>query len=275
MKRGYGFRPKKSLGQHFLNDTGIIHEIITKAGFDQSDQVLEIGAGLGALTLPLSGAVYQIIAVEKDSHLTEMLRKRLSRAGKTNVILINDDVLKLDLVRLIHLSDNKMKVIGNLPYNISSPFLEMLVKNRNLVSRAVLMFQRELAKRLIASPGSKEYGAITVLIQYHAQLSPLIEVTKEAFSPRPKVDSMVLQLNFERPHPRRAENEDNFKTVVKGAFAHRRKTLVNSLRGTLLSFSRTDIESALGKCGIHPGTRAETLDIDDFLCLASALGTPS
>jgi 16S rRNA (adenine1518-N6/adenine1519-N6)-dimethyltransferase len=267
----YGFRPKKRLGQHFLKDKGIISEIIKKARFEQSDQVLEIGAGLGALTLPLAGSVHLISAIEKDPSLTDMLKKRLSSAGINNVILVNDDILKLDFNRLRKMTDKKIKVIGNLPYNISSPILEKLVENRNLVSRAILMFQAELARRLIARPGNKDYGAMTVLIQYHAHLSPLLEVPKESFYPRPKVDSMVLELDFERPHTRRIEDEANFKTVVKGAFAHRRKTLLNSLKQAVFSLSSEEILGALEKCGIDPHKRAETLDIDDFLCLSSAL----
>ncbi len=267
----YGFRPKKKLGQHFLKDKGIIREIIHRARFEQSDEALEIGAGLGALTLPLAGSVHLILAVEKDPRLTDMLRKRLSHEGIHNVILMNEDILRLDFNRLQHMTAKKIKVVGNLPYNISSPLLEKLVKSRNLVSRAILMFQFELARRLIASPGNKEYGAMTVLIQYHARLSPLLQVPKEAFYPRPKVDSMVLELDFERPHPRSAKDEAKFKMVVKAAFAHKRKTLLNSLKGALFSLSREAILAILEKCGIDPRRRAETLDIDDFLCLTSAL----
>jgi 16S rRNA (adenine1518-N6/adenine1519-N6)-dimethyltransferase len=270
-KRGYGFRPKKRLGQHFLKDTEIVREIISKARFNLSDQVLEIGAGLGALTLPLAGSVHQIVAVEKDPSLTDILRKRLSLEDINNVSLVNDDILKLDFKHIPHSPEKKIKVIGNLPYNISSPFLEKLVENRNMVSRAILMFQFELARRLVANPGNREFGAMTVLIQYHAHLSPLLDVPKESFHPRPKVNSMVLELDFERPHPRRAEDEAKFKMVVKAAFAHRRKTLLNSLKRTLSSHSSEEILAALEKCDIDPGRRAETLEIDDFLCLTSAL----
>ena len=271
IKRGHRIHPKKRLGQHFLKDTEVAREIISRARFGPSDQVLEIGAGLGALTVPLAGSVHQIIAIEKDPHLTEMLRKRLSLEGIKNVSLINADVLKLDFKRIPSLPQKKIKVIGNLPYNISSPLLEKLVENRNMVSRAVLMFQFELARRLVASPGNKEFGAMTVLIQYHAHPSPLLDVPKESFHPRPKVNSMVLGLDFERPHPRRAEDETKFRMVVRGAFAHRRKMLLNSLKRTLPSHSSEEILAALKKCDIEPRTRAESLDVDDFLCLTSAL----
>jgi len=271
IKNGYGFRPKKRLGQHFIRHQGIIQEIVDRAGFHKSDQVLEVGPGLGALTIPLAGSVRHVIAVEKDSRLSETLEKRLSHAGINNVTLINNDILKLDLNRVPELSSKKIKVIGNLPYNISSPFIEKLQRDRDLISRAVLMFQLEFARRLTASPGGKEYGALTVLIQYSAAISPLIEVPKEAFYPRPKVGSMVLGFDMERPHPRRVEDEANFKKVVRGAFAHRRKTLLNSLKGGLPSRSSDEIAAALEKCDIDSGRRAETLDIDEFICLASAL----
>jgi 16S rRNA (adenine1518-N6/adenine1519-N6)-dimethyltransferase len=266
-----GFQPKKRLGQHFLRDAGMVRKIINKASLDPSDHVLEIGSGLGALTIPLAGQVHHVVAVEKDPRLAEMLKNRLAHDDINNVRLINDDILKLELKGIPGPSANKMKVIGNLPYNISSPFLEKLVKNRNLVSRATLMFQLELARRLTASPGSKEFGAMTVRIQYHAHISPLFEVSKESFYPRPKVDSMVIELDFERPHPRRAKDEAKFQRVVKGAFAHRRKTLLNSLKRALPSRTSEEILEALHKCDIDPGKRAETLNIDHFLCLTTAL----
>ena len=186
IKRRYAFRPKKRLGQHFIKDTKTIHEIISRAGFNDSDQILEVGAGLGALTFPLAEVVDKIIAVEKDSRLTDMLRKRISREGIRNITLINDDILQSDLREILGSTEKKIKIIGNLPYNISSPFLEKLIAERSIVSRAVLMFQFEFARRLIASPGGREYGGITVLTQYHACISPLLEVSKEVFYPKPK-----------------------------------------------------------------------------------------
>lgn len=264
-------RPKKSLGQHFLKDAGIIHEIIERARFDHSDHVLEIGAGLGALTLPLAGSVHQIFAVEKDARLAKILKERLVLSGISNVVVMNEDALRLDFNRIPSPPAKKIKVIGNLPYNISSPFLEKLVEYRTLVSRAVLMFQFELAKRLIAHPGAKDYGALSVLIQYYARNSSLLEVGKESFHPRPKVSSMVLELDFERPHPRTAENEEKFRALVKGAFSHRRKTILNSFKGAFAVPGSDEIQGALEKCDIDPKRRAETLGIDDFLCLVAAL----
>jgi 16S rRNA (adenine1518-N6/adenine1519-N6)-dimethyltransferase len=164
-----------------------------------------------------------------------------------------------------------MKIIGNLPYNISSPLMEKLVMNRGLVSRAVLMFQAELARRLTASPGSKAYGALTVFTRYYAKVTTLLQVPRSAFYPMPKVDSTVLNIDFTRPHPRRAQDEQGFQKVVKGAFAQRRKTLLNALSGAYHSSRKADIQGALEECGIDGKIRAERLSIDDFLRLGAAM----
>ena len=274
-KRRNGFRPSKRLGQHFLKDQGIIDEIIDLAGFHSSDRILEIGAGLGALTLPLAASVHHISAVEKDGRLTAMLDERLTREDIRNVTLINEDILKLDFDELLPHPGEKIHVIGNLPYNISSPLLEKLIAYRHRIARAILMFQFELARRLIASPGNKAYGAMTVLIRYHTSVSPLLEVPKGAFYPKPKVGSMVLELDFERPYPRRADDEVRFKKVVRGAFAHRRKTILNSFKGALFSRGIDELLKAFEKCEIDSRERAETLSIDDFICLSGALGSLS
>jgi 16S rRNA (adenine1518-N6/adenine1519-N6)-dimethyltransferase len=274
MKDSSPFYPKKSLGQHFLKTQHVIHEIITRAGFERDSRVLEVGPGRGALTLPLAGRVKHVFAVEKDPRLAEMLKKTLERAGIENVILVCGDILRLDFHEVVGDQEGKFNVIGNLPYNISSPFLEKIIRNKELIRRAILTFQLELANRLVGSPGNKAYGAMTVLMQYHARLSPLLTIPKESFHPRPKVSSMVLEMDFTRPHPTRTEDEEHFRKVVKAAFAQRRKTVSNSLRHTLPSFGAEKILEALEQCSIDPGKRAETLTIDDFLCLSAALKAP-
>ena len=268
---GPGFRAKKRLGQHFLVEPKIIHKIIACARFTESDLVLEIGPGKGALTLPLARSVGRVVAIEKDALLVSLLQKRLNRAGINNVTLINHDILKWDFNEMRPPSSNRLLVIGNLPYNISSPVLDKLIKNRNLIGRAVLMFQLEVAKRLTASPGGKAYGAMTLLVQYHAHTRMLLEVSKDAFNPKPKVDSMVLELDFKKPYPKRGIDEDKFSKMVKAAFAHRRKTMLNSLRGVSPSWNSDVLLDAMKKCEIDLKRRAETLDMDEFLCLTDAL----
>lgn len=269
-RRSNAFKPKKSLGQHFLRDPLIIQRILAAAKFRSSSTVLEIGAGLGALTLPLATVVRQVIAVEKDETLVRKLRADLSREGIENVNLLQEDILKVDLARI---SEEPIEVIGNIPYNISSPLIEKLILSRERIPRAVLTLQHELAQRLTATPGNKQYGALTVLIQSHARLSTLLEIPKEAFHPKPKVSSTVVEFDFSRPFPRRPEHEGFFKKVVRAAFAHRRKTLFNSLRGTFPSWDPQHILNALHRCAIDPRRRAETLRIDDCFNLAEALAS--
>jgi 16S rRNA (adenine1518-N6/adenine1519-N6)-dimethyltransferase len=264
------FRPKKSLGQHFLRDPLIIEQILASARLGRSATVLEIGAGLGALTFPLAACVRQVIAVEKDGTLAERLRTSLAQKGIGNVTLIHADILRLDLAGL---SQEKIEVMGNIPYNISSPLIEKLIRNREFISKAILTLQHELAARLTASPGNKQYGALTVLIQVHARISPILEVPRQAFYPKPKVSSTVVQFEFSRPHPGRIDCEESFRRVVRGAFAHRRKTLLNSLRGTFPTWEVQSLVKAMERCGIDPQKRAETLSIDDFLSLSEVLAS--
>ena len=271
MTEAYKFKPKKRLGQHFLKDPKIIQKIIEGTGFSEFDHVLEIGSGLGALTIPLAKHVNKITAVEKDHQLVDMLQKKISEAGITNVRLIHADILTLDWGRLKGGPAEKMEIVGNLPYSISSPLMDRLFRYRDFIDRAVLMFQYEFAKRLLSPPNKKDYGAITVLLRYQASVSPVLEISREAFYPKPKVGSMVLSIDMDKPHPRRAENEAVFKNVVKAAFAHRRKTILNSLKRALTSRDVVEISGALESCSIDPMRRAETLEIDDFLCLAAAL----
>lgn len=270
-KAGVSFRPSKALGQHFLAHPGVSHRIISRSGLEGSDMVLEIGPGQGALTLLLARSVGHVFAVEKDPRLVRFIEEKLSKSGVKNVTLVNDDILKFDLREIDLPTSGKINVIGNLPYNISSPLLEKLVQNRNLLRRAVIMLQTELAERLTALPGCKAYAALTLWIRYHARTDVLLEVPKEAFWPRPKVNSKVLALDFEHPFARRAEDEAQFKRLLKGAFAHRRKTLANSLSIFFPSWDRGIILEALRKCRIDPRRRAETLDMDEFLNLASDL----
>ncbi|MFO7601653.1 MAG: 16S rRNA (adenine(1518)-N(6)/adenine(1519)-N(6))-dimethyltransferase RsmA [Candidatus Desulfacyla sp.] len=271
MNQRGSLQPDKRLGQHFLVDGDIPDKIISSARFRSSDGVLEIGPGQGALTLPLSRAVSSIVAVEKDIRMTDFLRKRLSASGISNITLVCQDILEFDFDAIPLPPSGKIQVMGNLPYNISSPVLKKLIHHRKRLSRAVLMFQREVAERLTAPPCTKGYGAMTLLIRYHARQTRLLEVPKSAFYPVPKVDSMVIELDFERPYPSHGVDEDDFRKAVKGAFAHRRKTLLNSLKRYLPAWEPHLLLKRLTDCGIEPSRRAETLTMDEFLTLASTL----
>ena len=264
-------RAKKRLGQHFLRDPAVIAQIIRRAGFNPDLTIVEIGPGLGALTLPLAERVRHVIGIEKDPRLVETLQGRLIQRGIGNVTLIREDVLKADFEEIARSLGESLNLIGNLPFNISSPFLGKLIRSKDIITRAVLTFQAEVGRRLVALPGNKQYGAMTVLVQYHARVSPLVEIPQAAFYPPPKVGSMVVELDFTRPHPTRAEDDGSFRNVVKGAFAHRRKTLINSLKGAFPEWPQEKMLKAMEKCGIEPKKRAEVLGIDDFIRLSKAL----
>ncbi len=264
-------QPKKALGQHFLQNAQAIDRIISQANLENSDRVLEIGPGKGALTLPLAKYVREVIAVEKDPRLVSFLKNRLSQKKIENVTIIHQDILQFDLGQVGAPFSDRFMVIGNLPYNISTPLLDKLTAHRDRLKKAVLMFQWEIGQRLTALPGNKSYGAMTVLVQYCAKTRGLFKVSRQFFFPKPQVDAMVLELDFENPHANQASDEHRFKQVVRGAFAHRRKTLLNSLGISHPSLDRERLLNSIQECCLDPGARAETLNIDDFVCLADAI----
>jgi len=266
-----GISPRKYLGQHFLQDRGITSKIIAQARLDQDDVVLEVGSGLGALTIPALSLISHLVAVEKDPGLAEILKERVPAEEAHKITTVVGDILKVSFAEVSKRFHRKIKVLGNLPYNISSPFLEKLVINREYVKTAILMFQYEFAQRLTARPSTKHYGALTVIMQYHARVSPLIKVSRDAFYPKPKVDSMVVEIDFEKPHPSQAEDELLLQKITKAAFSHRRKTILNSLDRGMVPIPRETLDEVLRKCSINPKRRAETLTVDDYLRLTSAV----
>jgi len=266
-----GLRPKKSLGQHFLEDPLAIEEIISHGGLKASDVVVEIGPGLGALTIPILPHIRHLVAIEKDPLLIKLLEERFSPQDREKITLLSGDVLKFDFRQISDAFGEKARIFGNLPYNISAPFLEHLLANRLYVRNAILMFQYEVAQRLTASPNSKEYGALSIALQYYAHIVPLIKIKKESFYPKPKVDSMVLEFDLETSHPLRAENEEHFLRIVRAAFRFRRKTLLNSLERAMAPLTRDIIARALEKSSIDPHRRAETLSIDEYIRLSLSL----
>ncbi len=266
-----GLKPRKSLGQHFLEDPAIIDTIMAQARLSNDEVVVEIGPGLGALTIPILPQIYHLVAIEKDPLLINILKENLPLKDKGKITCIAGDVLKLNFKEISDKFKQKIKVLGNLPYNISSPFLEKLIVNRQYIKSAILMFQFEVAQRLTAVPKKKEYGALSVISQYYGRISPLIKIKRDAFYPKPKVDSMVLEIDFEKPYPFQAENEESFHRIVKAAFSCRRKTILNSLERGMISVPREILAKALRECLIDPKRRAETLTIDEYVRLSSVL----
>ncbi len=257
--------PKKSLGQHFLKDKNIIRKIIKEADLRKDEIALEIGAGKGELTIPLSKEAGHVIAIEKDKELCNILEEKIKEEGIRNITVINEDILKWDFSNL----PKKTTVLGNIPYNISSPLIERLIENRSLIKKAIIMFQLEFAERLIASAGSKKYGAISVIVRYFADIKKLFYVSKNVFYPRPKVDSMVVMIRFKEDVEE--IDEEIFKKTVHSAFAYRRKNLLNSMfryfKSERPDLKKEQIEEAIRRCNIEPEIRAESLTVDDFLRL--------
>ncbi len=263
----------KELGQNFLSNPGTADMIVKKTGISRDTRVLEIGSGLGALTIPIARASDHVTTVEKDSRLIPLLQQELETQGLTHVKVINQDVLKLDLCEIAQ--DKKLVVIGNLPYNISSQILFRLVENRACIDTAFLMFQRELAKRIIALPGGKEYSRLSAVVQYAAQISLTATIGPSSFFPRPEVDSSILRFKFFEPGPLSLDEEKMLFNVIKAAFSKRRKSLKNSMVGKEFDFEKEFIVQALEQAGIDPARRAETLTVEEFISLARAVWSTS
>lgn len=261
------------MGQHFLTDPNVAALIVRQAQLGPDDVVLEIGAGLGALTLPLAAQVRHVWAVESDREIATLLENEILAAGASNVTIIERDILRCDIEALAGRSGASLKVIGNLPYHISSPVLIRLIRFRKVIDAAFLMFQEELAERLTAKPGSKTYGRLSVSVQYCAKVYPLVSVAASAFFPRPKVDSQVVGIEFHRPVPYQANDESFLLRMVKAAFGKRRKTLKNALLGGNLGFGDEGISAALALAGIDPQRRAETLSVEEFVTLSNSFSS--
>ncbi|KPJ76154.1 MAG: hypothetical protein AMJ54_12685 [Deltaproteobacteria bacterium SG8_13] len=267
----WDIRAKKKLGQVFLMDQNIAAKIVARAGVRPGSVVLEIGAGLGALTLPAARSAGKVYAVEKDAQLAELLSAELLASGISNVEIIRQDFLEMDLHAVARAQADPLLVIGNLPYNISSQILVKLIGCRQRISRAVLMFQKELAQRLTARPGGKDYGRLSVMLGYSAEVRPVTVVAAKAFFPKPKIDSEVLEIDFQAPQHHRVADERFLFDVIRAAFGRRRKTLKNSLAGSELGITKQMSLEALTKAEIDPLRRAETLTVAEFVALSDSL----
>ncbi|MBI5580664.1 MAG: ribosomal RNA small subunit methyltransferase A [Deltaproteobacteria bacterium] len=260
-------RPQRHLGQNFLSQPSVAERIVAQAGVSPEEVVLEIGAGLGALTIPLARAARGVIAIERDRNLVPLLRAELLAAGIRNVTIIETDALALDLPELAREAGRPLTVFGNLPYNISSQIVIKLIESRQQVSRAVLMFQKELAQRLSAGPGGRDYGRITAMLTYCASVRHLTAVNAHNFFPPPKVDSQVLEISFTAPRPYPPHDEAHLFRLIAAAFGKRRKTLKNALSASGLHLPPAAAAEALARAGIDPTRRAETLTAEEFVAL--------
>jgi len=267
----HNIRPKKQLGQNFLVDPTTAEMIVSRSGILPEDVVLEIGAGLGALTIPVARIAQKVYAVEKDRQIINILRPEILAHNLSNVVLMERDILKIDIQSLAKNVPQKLVVMGNLPYNISSQVLVRLTASREAVSRAVLMFQKELAQRITAQPGGKEYGRLTVVLRYCSDVTKIADIKASLFFPKPKIDSEVLEFRFKSSPSPPADDEAFLFRVIKAAFGNRRKTLKNALAASELKIDAATAAKLLKRSDIDPVRRAETLSVEEFVKLSNTL----
>ena len=262
-------RAKKSLGQHFLRDRGILGQILHAADLSAGDRVLEIGAGDATLTLPLSRACGRLIALETDHRRVPRLHELFPAGG--NVEIFDADILQFDLGTLAAMAP--LKCVSNLPYNIATAVLDRLLARRGMFSLLLLMFQNEVGRRLVAGPGDSAYGSLSLATQYRAEAALVCMVPCRAFSPPPKVDSAVVRL-VPRPAPLLPpDQEQTFEHLLRAGFAYRRKTFLNSATIAARPLDVGALAAALSSLGLTERVRAEEIPLAGFLRLA-ALMTP-
>ena len=262
--RRFGLSLSKRLGQNFLISEQAVNQIVASASLSSQDTVLEIGPGIGTLTQGLAETGARVVAVELDAKLVEVLATTL--AGYDNIRVVHGDILKTDISREIQAK--KYKVVANLPYYITTPIIMTLLERRLPIELLVTMVQKEVAQRMTASPGGKDYGALSVAVQYYTDPELLFDVPPNAFIPAPAVDSSVVRCTVREKPPVDIVDERQFFRIVKGAFSQRRKTLANALKTTGLSSGH--IAAMLEQAQINPMRRGETLSLAEFAAIANA-----
>ena len=272
IKERHDFKLSRSLGQNFITDRSVIERIIESSDIDENDLVIEIGPGIGVLTAEAAEAAARVVAVEIDRQLIPILSETL--AEYDNIRVINKDILKTDLNEIIEderaagTFTGNVRIIGNLPYYITTPIIMSILENGVDARSITIMMQKEVADRIKASPGGKTYGALSVAVQYYCTVTQVASVPKEVFVPRPKVDSAVLKLSVRDEKPVQLTDEKTFFACIKSGFGQRRKTLLNSLTGTC-GLSKEQIKAVLEEAEVDPVRRAETLSIEEFALIAN------
>jgi 16S rRNA (adenine1518-N6/adenine1519-N6)-dimethyltransferase len=270
----HGFSFKKSLGQNFLIDGNILRNIVSAAELSKAKGALEIGPGAGALTERLAMESGRVVAIEIDQRLLPMLQESL--AAYSNVTVVHGDVLKVDLQEVFreHFAGmESVSVVANLPYYITTPIVMKLLEDRLPVEHIVVMVQKEVADRFAASPGTKDYGSLSVAVQYYAEPQLVTKVPHSVFIPQPNVDSAVVKLTMRKEPPVEVSDEALFFEVVQAGFAQRRKTLLNNLQQRFFSSAggKDECRAFLESCGIQPERRGETLSLSEFAAIANRL----
>lgn len=268
----YNFIFRKKFGQNFLIDTHVLDKIIRAAEIDKDDCVLEIGPGIGTMTQYLACAAGKVVAVEIDKALIPILEDTLS--GYDNVKVINEDVLKVDIARLAEEENGgkPLKVVANLPYYITTPIIMGLFEKQVPLKSITVMVQKEVADRMQTGPGSKDYGALSLAVQYNARPYIVANVPPNCFMPRPKVGSAVIRLDRCAEPPVRVQDEKLMFRIIRASFNQRRKTLANGLKNSPeLDYTKEEIEEAIAQLGKGPAVRGETLSLEEFANLANIL----
>ena len=268
----YNFIFRKKFGQNFLIDTHVLDKIIRAAEIDKDDCVLEIGPGIGTMTQYLACAAGKVVAVEIDKALIPILEDTLS--GYDNVKVINEDVLKVDIARLAEEEKvlKPLKVVSNLPYYITTPIIMGLFEKQVPLKSITVMVQKEVADRMQTGPGSKDYGALSLAVQYYARPYIVANVPPNCFMPRPKVGSAVIRLDRCAEPPVRVQDEKLMFRIIRASFNQRRKTLANGLKNSPeLDYTKEEIEEAIAQLGKGPAVRGETLSLEEFANLANIL----
>lgn len=264
----FGIRMSKKLGQNFLIDENIVDGIIAAADIKPGETILEIGPGIGTLTQGLAEAGGNVVAVELDRRLIDILGKTLD--GYDNIRVVHGDILRIDISETV--AANNYKVVANLPYYITTPIIMSFLEKRLPVDRLVTMVQKEVAERMVAKPGGKDYGALSVSVQYYTRPEIVLSVPPRSFIPAPAVESAVIKCIVRDKPAVDVKSEKMFFRVVKAAFGQRRKTLSNSLKASGLLAD--EVGAALAATGIDGTRRGETLTLEEFAAIANSIPTP-
>jgi 16S rRNA (adenine1518-N6/adenine1519-N6)-dimethyltransferase len=264
----YGLAPSKRRGQNFLVDGNIVDKIVAAVGAGPDDLIVEVGPGFGAITFGLAETAWHVVGVEIDAGIARAFRDEYGE--QPGITLVAGDVLDFDLgTALARYGGSRLVVVGNLPYNVTSPVVRLLIDHRGIVSRGVLMVQDEVGARMTAAPGESDYSSLTAVLAYHARVAPLFGVRRTCFHPKPKVDSRVVEVVFTGV-PERRSDPDTYSEIVRAAFGQRRKMLRGSLAG-LLAAAGTSPQAVETVTGIDLARRGESLSVEELDTLAAAL----
>ena len=268
----HNFSIQKKYGQNFLIDEHVLNKIIAAAELTEDDYVIEIGPGIGTMTERMAPECRHVTAIEIDKELIPILSETLS--GFDNVDIINEDVLKVDLNKLIaERNDNKpVKVVANLPYYITTPIIMSLLENKIPIDTITVMVQKEVADRMMVGPGTKDYGALSLAVQYYAKPYIVANVPMNCFIPRPNVASAVIRLTCHKEPPVTVKDENLMFNLIRASFNQRRKTLINGISNfSGLSYTKEQVAMALNSIGLSENIRGEALDLEKFAKLSDAL----